>query len=526
MCACGVRICYDCKITDAHSCFDVEVEAAPLIATARADSAPMALAALSDEVVWLCPCCGLRRQWDMGAWCTCGIRICFVCDIQELHDCIEVEALPLLLTARADSAPTALAQVAVPCPSCGDALAERRGYAPRGTTCDGDGCGRAFRTGILRRTCDTCDFDLCESCALGWRAPNASSKCPRLQTPFPHALAVPKPPARVLYASDCAVPACILVRASVPRLRAAAVAADAREANWHLRFGRSVRIARREVAASFGERVQTLEWDLASTRRFSENGKQARRLAVAAQARASEARQELAACQLQVVSLKRELQTARLQNTRLVQAAGKTGRASARAFVAHADAACEERGRLETDAREERERLEADARGAAGLQATAELRREKAEKRTEAAEYEARVLGVQMRAAERSLVRLKALVPDMQAPGEISEAAWASTKPDARRKQRSREIGYIRWFLDSRAWNMADWATVLSETREGDSTRLDGLWDTRQVQARHFKAVRAIFATLESEHFGVKFGVHLYLEMGHTYDACTQTSNL
>ena len=47
-----------------------------------------------------------------------------------------------------------------------------------GLSCDGPGCGRSFKSGETRYSCETCDFDLCAGCAekMGVGVNSASKK--------------------------------------------------------------------------------------------------------------------------------------------------------------------------------------------------------------------------------------------------------------------------------------------------------------------------------------------------------------
>lgn len=47
-----------------------------------------------------------------------------------------------------------------------------------GLSCDGPGCGRGFKSGETRYSCETCDFDLCAGCAekMGVGVNSASKK--------------------------------------------------------------------------------------------------------------------------------------------------------------------------------------------------------------------------------------------------------------------------------------------------------------------------------------------------------------
>ena len=73
--------------------------AAVLTAPAEAAAAPVSL---PDQMLWLCPCCGLCcDQWhphpNWSKICACGVRLCYDCDINRLHSCfdVDVEAAPL-----------------------------------------------------------------------------------------------------------------------------------------------------------------------------------------------------------------------------------------------------------------------------------------------------------------------------------------------------------------------------------------------------------------------------------------------
>ena len=124
--------------------------------------------------------------------------------------------------------------------------------------------------------------------------------------------------------------------------------------------------------------------------------------------------------------------------------------------------------------------------------------------------------------AKARIEKLEAQLPD-KAPKWRSQDAWARLSREALRKARYRERAYISSFLESRAWDMAEWATVLDETVDDDGeSLLDDLWDTKVVQERHFSEVRLLFTKLEREHWGEKLGMHCRLELNMTYRAMLQ----
>ena len=122
------------------------------------------------------------------------------------------------------------------------------------------------------------------------------------------------------------------------------------------------------------------------------------------------------------------------------------------------------------------------------------------------------------------LEKLESLLPPL-APRPRTEDQWARLTAAALRKARSRERKYISSFLEGRAWDMSDWAAVLDSMVDDDAeSLLDDLWETKEVQQRHFSEVRLIFRKLEREHWGERLGMHCRLELNMTYANMLQLS--
>eukprot|EP00965_Chrysotila_dentata_P257027 6212749-Pleurochrysis_carterae.AAC.1 len=93
------------------------------------------------------------------------------------------------------------------------------------------------------------------------------------------------------------------------------------------------------------------------------------------------------------------------------------------------------------------------------------------------------------------------------APLPRSSDQWESLSAEAERKARSREVAYIKGFLESRTFRPNDLCTALHL-----SGWLDELWGEREMNKIYFEELRCVMATLESEHFGERFGLHLHYE--------------
>ena len=123
--------------------------------------------------------------------------------------------------------------------------------------------------------------------------------------------------------------------------------------------------------------------------------------------------------------------------------------------------------------------------------------------------------------AKLRIDRLQAQV--VKVPVQRTQEAWARLSAAALRKARYRERAYVSSLLEARAWDMGDWATVLDQTVDGeDVSLLDDLWETKEVQQRHFAEVRLIFKKLEREHWGERLGMHCRLELNMTYASMLQ----
>ena len=124
--------------------------------------------------------------------------------------------------------------------------------------------------------------------------------------------------------------------------------------------------------------------------------------------------------------------------------------------------------------------------------------------------------------ARARIEKLEGMLPPLP-PTARTEDAWARLAAAALRKARSRERQYISAFLETRAWQMSDWANVLDQTVDGDGeSLLDDLWNTKEVQLRHFAEVRALFKKLEREHWGERLGMHCRLELHMTFASMLQ----
>ena len=124
--------------------------------------------------------------------------------------------------------------------------------------------------------------------------------------------------------------------------------------------------------------------------------------------------------------------------------------------------------------------------------------------------------------ARAHIEKLEGMLPPLP-PTARTEDAWARLAAAALRKARSRERQYISAFLETRAWQMSDWANVLDQTVDGDGeSLLDDLWNTKEVQLRHFAEVRALFKKLEREHWGERLGMHCRLELHMTFASMLQ----
>ena len=142
----------------------------------------------------------------------------------------------------------------------------------------------------------------------------------------------------------------------------------------------------------------------------------------------------------------------------------------------------------------------------------------------DAAELQAVELERAVEHSRAKLEKLEKLLPPL-APRPRSEEHWARMTAAALRKARSRERKYISSFLDGRAWDMGDWASVLDQMVDDDGeSLLDDLWETKEVQQRHFEEVRLIFRKLEREHWGERLGMHCRLELNMTYANMLQLS--
>eukprot|EP00965_Chrysotila_dentata_P077412 2555284-Pleurochrysis_carterae.AAC.1 len=127
--------------------------------------------------------------------------------------------------------------------------------------------------------------------------------------------------------------------------------------------------------------------------------------------------------------------------------------------------------------------------------------------RAETAEYQHMLAERRELRAKESLKAASEQERLLRGPASRSEEDWESLSADAERKARSREVLYIRDFLESRSFRACDLCSALHL-----SGHLDAIWGERELNKIYYEELRCVMAQLEHDHFGERFGLHLHYE--------------
>ena len=125
---------------------------------------------------------------------------------------------------------------------------------------------------------------------------------------------------------------------------------------------------------------------------------------------------------------------------------------------------------------------------------------------------------------ERRLGRAQVKADELGAwrpPAGVDDDSYAQLSREAQRQRRSRDRIYLRGLFASRDFDLEALASALDEQWEDDSgpSQLERLvLTTRRGYALHCRLVRSLMARIESEQFGLEFGLALYFEHGLTLD--------
>ena len=107
------------------------------------------------------------------------------------------------------------------------------------------------------------------------------------------------------------------------------------------------------------------------------------------------------------------------------------------------------------------------------------------------------------------------------APMARSDEDWAALQDGAERKARQRNRDFLKVLFDCRSWSMEDLAWVLAKEEE-----LPVLWRTRELTDMYMGETRVLMRKIETEDFGIEFGLYCHFELHMTQPAILQMTQV